>query len=56
MRNLSFHRSGESHLNLISGIYNFCERREYAFNILPEYSIITQYIDCLMVPKILWSG
>ena len=26
---------------LISGIHNFCERREYAFNVLSEYSIIT---------------
>jgi hypothetical protein len=23
-------------MNLISGIYNFCERREYTFNILPD--------------------
>jgi hypothetical protein len=28
-------------MNLISGIHNFCERKKYAFNILPEYSIIT---------------
>ena len=27
-------------MNLISGIHNFCERREYAFNVLSEYSII----------------
>ena len=28
-------------MNLISEIYHFCERREYTFNILPEYNIIT---------------
>jgi hypothetical protein len=28
-------------MNLISGSHNFCERREYAFNVLLEYSIIT---------------
>ena len=28
-------------MNLISGTHDFCERREYAFNILLEYSIIT---------------
>ena len=29
-------------MNLINGIHNFCERREYTFNVLPEYSIITR--------------
>ena len=29
-------------MNLISGTHDFYERREYAFNILPEYSIITR--------------
>jgi hypothetical protein len=38
MRTLSSHRSYGSHL--ISGTYYFCERREYAFNVLPEYLII----------------
>ena len=28
-------------MNLISMIHDFCERREYAFNVLSEYSIIT---------------
>ena len=28
-------------MNLISGSHNFCKRREYAFNVLLEYSIIT---------------
>ena len=28
-------------MNLISGIYHFCERREYVFNVLLEYYIIT---------------
>ena len=28
-------------MNLINKTHNFCERREYAFNVLPEYSIIT---------------
>jgi hypothetical protein len=28
-------------MNLISGAHNFCERREYAFNVLLEYLIIT---------------
>ena len=28
-------------MNLISGTHNFYKRREYAFNILPKYSIIT---------------
>jgi hypothetical protein len=27
-------------INLISETHNFCERRKYAFNILPEYLII----------------
>ena len=27
-------------INLISGIHHSCERREYTFNVLPEYSII----------------
>jgi hypothetical protein len=34
-------------MNLISGTHNFCERREYAFNVLPEYLIITLLISCL---------
>jgi hypothetical protein len=29
-------------MNLISGTHNFCEKREYAFNVLLEYSTITQ--------------
>jgi hypothetical protein len=29
-------------MNLINGTHDFCERREYAFNVLPEYSIITR--------------
>ena len=37
----SFSKSGGPIMNLINGTYNFCERREYAFNVLPEYSIIT---------------
>ncbi len=42
MRTLSSHRNGGGPImNLISGTYNFCERKEYAFNVLPEYSIIT---------------
>jgi hypothetical protein len=28
-------------INLIYGTHDFCERREYAFNVLPKYSIIT---------------
>jgi hypothetical protein len=28
-------------MNLISGTHHFYERREYAFNVLPEYYIIT---------------
>ena len=31
-------------MNLISGTHNFRERREYAFNVLPEYNIITHSI------------
>jgi hypothetical protein len=27
-------------MNLSSGTHNFCERREYAFNVLLEYNII----------------
>jgi hypothetical protein len=30
-------------MNLISRTHNFYERREYIFNILPEYSIITRF-------------
>jgi hypothetical protein len=29
-------------MNFINEIHNFCERREYAFNILSEYDIIIQ--------------
>jgi hypothetical protein len=29
-------------MNLISETHHLCERREYAFNVLPEYSIITR--------------
>ena len=32
-------------MNLISETHHFCERREYAFNVLPEYYIITQEKD-----------
>jgi hypothetical protein len=28
-------------MNLINGTHNFCERKKYIFNILPEYNIIT---------------
>ena len=28
-------------MNLISETHDFCERREYAFNIISEYKIIT---------------
>jgi hypothetical protein len=34
-----------STMNLISGTQHFCERREYAFNILPEYNIIIRSFD-----------
>ena len=34
-------------MNLISGIHHFCERREYSFNIVREYSIIIRDWDCL---------
>ena len=27
-------------MNLISGTYDFCERKKYAFNVIPKYSII----------------
>ena len=27
-------------MNLISGTYHFCEKKEYAFNILSEYDTI----------------
>jgi hypothetical protein len=37
-------------MNLISGTYYFCERREYAFNILSEYYIIT-YVLLSHAPK-----
>jgi hypothetical protein len=36
-------------INLISGTHNFCERKEYAFNILPKYLIITQRIKGLIL-------
>jgi hypothetical protein len=29
-------------IDLISGIHYFCEKRKYAFNVLPKYYIITQ--------------
>ena len=35
-------------MNLISRTHNFCERREYAFNVLPEYLIITPSLDMEM--------
>ena len=31
-------------MNLISRTHNFCERSKYAFNVLPEYNIITRPI------------
>ena len=27
-------------MNLINETHHFCERKEYAFNVLPEYDII----------------
>jgi hypothetical protein len=35
-------------MNLINGTHDFCERREYAFNVLPEYNIITRRSHLLM--------
>jgi hypothetical protein len=35
-------------MNLISETHDFCERREYAFNVLPEYNIITRRSHLLM--------
>ena len=32
-------------MNLISGTHNFCEKKEYAFNVLPEYLIITSILQ-----------
>ena len=32
-------------MNLISGTHHSCERKEYAFMILREYTIISQFID-----------
>jgi hypothetical protein len=37
----SSHKNGGPIIILISKIHDFCERREYAFNILLEYNIIT---------------
>jgi hypothetical protein len=34
-----------STMNLINRTHYFCERREYAFNVLPEYDIIIQEKD-----------
>ena len=34
-----------STINLINETYDFCERREYTFNILSEYSIITLQLE-----------
>ena len=31
----------DSTMILISGTHDFCERREYVFKVLPEYSITT---------------
>jgi hypothetical protein len=31
-------------MNLISGTHNLCEKREYAFNVFLEYSIITRIL------------
>ena len=39
-------------MNLISGTHHLCERREYAFMILREYTIIFHGIDGL-VPRAL---
>ena len=40
-------------MNLISEIHNFCERREYTFNVLPEYNIITRrWRDGLGSPRL----
>ena len=34
-----------STMNLISETHNLCERREYAFMVLREYTIISQVSD-----------
>ena len=41
MRTPSSHRSGDLTIILINKTHDFCERREYTFNVLSEYSIIT---------------
>ena len=37
-------------MNLINGTHNFCERKEYKYNVLPEYSIITRNGKPLITP------
>ena len=36
-------------MNLTSGTYHFCERREYAFNVFPEQDIIIPQNMCLFL-------
>ena len=35
-------------MNLINETHNFYERREYTFNVILKYNIITQKIGCLL--------
>ena len=37
-------------MNLINGIYNFSEMREYAFNVFPKYNIITPFVYFFFIP------
>ena len=53
MRTPSSHISVGCHYVLISGIYHLCERKKYAFNVLPEYSIITLMIDCILITSVI---
>ena len=50
MRTLSSHISDDPTMNLISETHHLYERREYTFNILSEYSIITHLFDASSLP------
>ena len=40
-------------MNLINETHNLCEKREYAFNVLQEYSIITHNKVQALIKKII---
>ncbi len=51
MYTLSSHISDGPIMNLINETHHLCEMREYTFNVLPEYFIITHLFDASSLPS-----